>query len=144
MNKVFYSPDHLWLRIEGDEAVVGITDYAQEQLGDIMYVELPQIGAALTEESSFGVIESVKTASELIAPASGVVTGVNEALREEPWRVNEAPLEDGWILKMRGENLSGSPRLLDTDAYSELIGPSLTDSGGDKSVGSQRVAQRRQ
>ncbi len=122
MSETFYSPDHLWLRLEDDGAIVGITDYAQEQLGDIMFVEMPQPGAVITDEQSFGVIESVKTASDLIAPASGAVVEVNEALRETPWLVNESPMGEGWILKIRGENLNDSPRLMDAETYQRLIG----------------------
>ena len=123
MDKRCYSQDHLWL--EPDEsggATVGVTHYAQEELGDILFVELPEPGTELVQGQNFGVIESVKTASELIAPASGRVTEVNEALREEPWQVNDSPEGDGWILKMNCAESDPCASLMDSDAYEELTG----------------------
>lgn len=123
MNKRCYSQDHLWL--EPDEpgrAAVGVTRYAQEELGDILFVELPEPGTELVQGQSFGVIESVKTASELIAPATGRVAEVNEVLREEPWQVNDSPEGDGWILKMDCAESEPCASLMDADAYEELTG----------------------
>lgn len=123
MNKRCYSQDHLWL--EPDEpgrAAVGVTRYAQEELGDILFVELPEPGTELVQGQSFGVIESVKTASELIAPATGRVAEVNEVLREEPWQVNDSPEDDGWILKMDCAESDPCASLMDADAYEELTG----------------------
>ena len=123
MNQRCYSQDHLWLEPDGSgRATVGVTHYAQEELGDILFVELPEPGTELVQGQSFGVIESVKTASELIAPASGQVVAVNEALREEPWQVNDSPEGDGWILKMDSAESDPCASLMDADAYEELTG----------------------
>ena len=123
MSKRCYSQDHLWLEPDGSGmAKVGVTHYAQEELGDILFVELPEPGTELVQGQSFGVIESVKTASELIAPASGRVVAVNEALREEPWQVNDSPEGDGWILKMDCAESDPCVSLMDADAYGELTG----------------------
>ena len=123
MNKRCYSQDHLWLEPDGsDGATVGVTRYAQEELGDILFVELPEPGTELVQGQSFGVIESVKTASELIAPASGQVVAANEALREEPWQVNDSPEGDGWILKMDCAESDPCASLMDTGAYEKLTG----------------------
>ena len=124
MNQRIYSRDHLWLEWEADgTATVGVTTYAQKELGDILFVELPEIGAELTQAPAFGVIESVKTASDLFAPASGRVTAVNEKLREEPWLVNDSPQEQGWILKMAAAAPETGDYLMDADAYRNLAGP---------------------
>ena len=118
-----YSQDHLWLEPDGSGgAAVGVTGYAQEELGDILFVELPEIGAELVQGESFGVIESVKTASELIAPASGRVAEVNETLRDEPWQVNDSPEGGGWILKMDCAEPEPCSSLMDEAAYRELTG----------------------
>ena len=123
MSKRCYSQDHLWLEPDGSGTVaVGVTRYAQEELGDILFVELPEPGAELVQDQSFGVIESVKTASELIAPASGRVVEVNEGLREEPWQVNDSPEGDGWILKMSCAEPDPCASLMDAEAYEELTG----------------------
>ena len=123
MNQRVYSRDHLWLEWVADgTAIVGVTTHAQEELGDILFVELPEIGAELTQAQAFGVIESVKTASDLFAPASGRVTAVNEKLREEPWLVNDSPQEQGWILKMAATAPETGGYLMDADAYRNLTG----------------------
>lgn len=123
MDKRCYSQDHLWLESDGSGgAIVGVTHYAQEELGDILFVELPEPGTELVQGQSFGVIESVKTASELIAPASGQVAAANEALREEPWQVNDSPEGEGWILKMNCAEADPCASLMDADAYEELTG----------------------
>lgn len=104
-----YTATHEWLRVEGDEAVIGVTDFAQEALGDVTYVELPAVGDTLTAGAEFGSIESVKAASELISPASGTVVAVNEALNDAPDLVNKSAFTDGWMLRIKlaapGENL---------------------------------------
>lgn len=123
MDKRCYSQDHLWLESDGSGgAIVGVTHYAQEELGDILFVELPEPGTELVQGQSFGVIESVKTASELIAPASGQVVAANETLREEPWQVNDSPEGEGWILKMNCAETDPCASLMDTHAYEELTG----------------------
>lgn len=123
MNKRCYSQDHLWLEPDGSgRAAAGVTRYAQEELGDILFVELPEPGTELVQGQSFGIIESVKTASELIAPATGRVAEVNEVLREEPWQVNDSPEDDGWILKMDCAESDPCASLMDADAYEELTG----------------------
>ena len=99
-----YTKDHEWLRTEGDEAVVGITAYAADELGDIVFVELPEVGRSVTRDETFGVIESVKTASDLFAPVAGEVLAVNEALADAPELVNSEPYEGGWMLRLRLED----------------------------------------
>ena len=112
-----YTKDHEWIRVSGDTADVGITDYAQRQLGDVVYVDLPEVGRRLTAGESFGSIESVKAVSELYAPVSGEVTDVNRALSEKPEAVNSRPHESWMIVvKMSG----GDEGLLDAAQYAEL------------------------
>jgi len=100
-----YTRSDEWVRLEGDTAIIGITDYAQHELGELVYIELPSTGDQLKEEVSFGVVESVKAVSELIAPLSGEVVGSNETLSDDPSIVNKEPYEAGWLVKVR---LSGS------------------------------------
>lgn len=114
-----YSKDHEWLRSEAGEGVVGITAYAAEELGDIVFVELPDVGRVLQKEETFGVIESVKTASDLFAPVAGEVIAVNEALAEEPELVNSAPYEGGWMIRLRLDDPAASEALMDATAYRE-------------------------
>ncbi len=116
-----YTKDHEWLRTEGDEAVVGITAYAAEELGDIVFVELPEVGRSVTRDETFGVIESVKTASDLFAPAAGEVLAVNEALADAPELVNSEPYEGGWMLRLRLADPAEVETLMDADAYQETI-----------------------
>jgi glycine cleavage system H protein len=114
-----YTKDHEWVRIAGDTADVGITDYAQQQLGDVVYVELPEVGRTVQAGHSFGSIESVKAVSELFAPVSGEVLEVNQALRDRPEVVNTSPHET-WMIRMR---LTGPPaELLDSAQYERLVG----------------------
>jgi glycine cleavage system H protein len=120
-----YTPDHEWLRVEGDEAVFGITAYAADQLGDVVFVELPAAGASLEAAQSFGVIESVKTASDLYAPAAGQVVAVNEALGEKPELVNDDPYGDGWMVRIKLTDAAAasadSERLMDAEAYRKIV-----------------------
>jgi glycine cleavage system H protein len=112
-----YSASHEWARIEGDTATVGITSFAQEQLGDITFVDLPAVGAQVTQGSEFGSIESVKAASELYSPVTGEVVEVNAALDANPELVNQEPFEGGWMIKVK---LSSDPQgLLDASAYEQ-------------------------
>ena len=118
-----YAKSHEWLKLSGDgTALVGITDYAQNSLGDITYVQLPKVGATLKAGESFGVVESVKAASDLYAPASGTVLEVNSALDSAPETVNHAPYEGGWILKLKLSDAASAQALLDAAAYQALIG----------------------
>ena len=116
-----YSKEHEWVRVEGDVAVVGISDYAQAQLGDVVFVELPKIGRQVAKDSEAAVVESVKAASEVYAPVSGEVVEVNEALGDEPEMVNGAPMGDGWFFKIRIGNPSEIDELMDEAAYQEFV-----------------------
>jgi glycine cleavage system H protein len=112
-----YTVDHEWLRSEGDEAAVGITAHAAEELGDIVFVELPEVGRRLGAAEAFGVIESVKTASDLYAPAAGEVVAVNAALAAAPELVNSDPYGEGWMVRLRLDDPSAPETLLDAAAY---------------------------
>jgi glycine cleavage system H protein len=121
-----YSREHEWAKLEGDLVVVGITDYAQDQLGDVVYVELPRPGDRVEQFKVFGVVESVKTASDLYAPLSGEVVEVNESLVDEPAQINDSPYERGWIIKVRPADQGSLARelqaLLDAAAYEQEVG----------------------
>ena len=99
-DNLHYSKDHEWVRVEGDTAVIGITDHAQEQLGDVVYVELPKAGESFAAHESFGSVESVKAVSEIFTPVSGEVAEANESLNDEPEKVNKDPYGEGWMIKM--------------------------------------------
>jgi glycine cleavage system H protein len=118
---VRYTDDHEWLRLDGDEGTVGITAYAATELGDIVFVELPAVGATFEAAQSFGVIESVKTASDLYAPLAGEVIAVNERLANNPELVNDDPYGEGWMLRLRLTDPAAADRLKDADAYRALI-----------------------
>ena len=118
-----YTEDHEWVREKGDLHVVGITDYAQEQLGEIVYVELPAVGGAVTQGAEAAVVESVKAAGEVKSPLSGTVAEVNDKLEDTPELVNQDPEGKGWLYKIRAENPQQLDALLDTDAYRELVRP---------------------
>lgn len=115
-----YNETHEWIRVEGDEAVIGISDYAQSELNDVVYVELPEIGESFEKGEEFGSVESVKTASELYMPASGEVIAVNEALQDSPELVNEDPYGNGWMIRIRLVAPEEVEELLDADAYRAL------------------------
>jgi glycine cleavage system H protein len=117
-----YTDQHEWVRIQGDTAAVGITDYAQKELGDIVYVELPSVGSAVVAKKAFGVVEAVKTVSDLFAPVSGQVTAVNEALSTDAAIVNKSPYEEGWMIKIKMSNPSELDSLLNPTEYKKLIG----------------------
>lgn len=119
--KLRYTEDHEWVRVEGDTGVVGITAYAAEQLGDIVFVELPAVGTKLAARQSFGVIESVKAVSDLYAPVAGEVAEANEALAGRPELVNSDPYGEGWMLRLRLDSSSEADGLRDATAYRELI-----------------------
>jgi glycine cleavage system H protein len=116
-----YTKDHEWIRVEGDEAVIGITQYAADQLGDIVFVELPDVGRALERAATFGVVESVKAVSDLFAPVSGEVTAGNDALGGTPEVVNTDPYGEGWMVRVRLADASQLDALLDAAAYEQLI-----------------------
>jgi len=121
MSTVRYTRDHEWIRVEGDVAVIGITDYAQTQLGDVVYVELPELGRRVEQGKEAAVVESVKAASEVYAPISGEVIAVNDALSGEPGKVNADPMGDGWFLKLRVANPKELEALLDETTYSAFV-----------------------
>ena len=122
MSDLWFTEDHEWVRIEGDDAaVVGITDYAQDQLGELVFVELPEVGAELDQGDEGAVIESVKAAGELKIPVSGTVTVVNEALVDEPGQVNADPLGDGWFFRIRVRDASELDGLMDEAAYQAYV-----------------------
>jgi glycine cleavage system H protein len=114
-----FSESHEWVKQEGEEATVGITEYAQSQLGDVIYLELPAAGQRLEAGGRMGVIESVKAASDLYSPVAGEVTAVNEELKDHPEYVNEDPYGKGWIVKLRG--VKANAKLLDQQAYDALV-----------------------
>lgn len=116
-----YTRDHEWVRLDGDLAVVGITDYAQAQLGDVVFVELPEAGKKLKKGENAAVVESVKAASEVYAPVSGEVAEVNAALADEPGKVNAGPEGDGWFLKLKGVNRAEFDSLMDAAAYKAFL-----------------------
>ena len=117
MNDIRYSTDHEWVRVEGESATVGISDFAQDSLGELVYVELPEVGQEISQGEEVGVLESVKAASELYAPVSGVVTELNAALGDEPGLVNESPLGDGWLFKMTLKDSAELDSLADEKSY---------------------------
>jgi len=116
-----YTKDHEWISIEGDVATVGITDFAQHELGDIVYVDIETIGKTLAAETVFGTIEAVKTVSDLFLPVSGTVSEVNPILEKEPEKVNTDPYGDGWIIKMKVENPDAVNQLMDAEAYQKMV-----------------------
>lgn len=116
-----YSKDHEWVRVEGDLACVGITDYAQGELGDIVFVELPKLGARVEFGKPFGTIEAVKAVSDLFSPASGEVAEINTALESDASIVNSDPFGDGWMIKIKMDNPAELDQLLDAAAYEDII-----------------------
>lgn len=116
-----YTKSHEWVRVEGDVAFVGITEHAQNLLGDMVFVELPEEGASFSQGDEFGVVESVKAASDLYAPLSGEVLSVNTQLEGEPQLINANPYSDGWLLQMSIKNTEELDSLLDSGAYTDLL-----------------------
>lgn len=116
-----YTQEHEWVRVEGDVAVVGITDFAQQQLGDVVYVELPEPGAGVEQNQPFGSIDSVKTASDLYSPLTGEVLEVNENVNSDPALVNSAPYQEGWMIKVRPSDVSQLDSLMTSEQYAEYI-----------------------
>jgi glycine cleavage system H protein len=116
-----YTKTHEWVRIDGDTATIGITDYAQEELGDIVFLELPEVGRALQQEQIFGAVESVKAASDLISPVTGEVVEINEELPDGPEEINQDPYVRGWMIIVRMEDPSEVEELLSAEQYEEFI-----------------------
>ncbi|EKU45723.1 glycine cleavage system protein GcvH [Staphylococcus massiliensis] len=117
-----YSKEHEWVKVDGDTVLIGITDYAQNELGDIVFVELPEVDEEISEGDSFGSVESVKTVSELYAPVSGKVVEINDELEDSPEFVNESPYEKAWMVKVELSDESQLDALLDAEKYEEMIG----------------------
>ncbi|MEX4008142.1 glycine cleavage system protein GcvH [Neoaquamicrobium sediminum] len=122
MATTYFTEDHEWLRVEGGVATVGITDYAQEQLGDLVFVELPEVGKAVSKGDAAVVVESVKAASDVYAPADGEITEVNDKLSSDPALVNSSAAADGWLWKMKLADESQIEGLMDEAGYKALIG----------------------
>jgi glycine cleavage system H protein len=117
-----YSKEHEWVRLDGDQATLGITDHAQSELGDVVYVELPDMGRVVTKDEAFAVVESVKAVSDIYAPVAGEVTKINDALNDAPEKINESPFEDGWIATLKVADASLLDELMDAAAYKAFIG----------------------
>jgi glycine cleavage system H protein len=116
-----YHPEHDWARIEGDQATFGITWYAQDALGEVVFFDPPAVGSSVTKDQAYAEVESVKAVSDVFAPLSGEITEVNEALSETPEKVNEDPYGDGWMVKVRLSDPSEADSLLDVNAYKDLL-----------------------
>lgn len=121
MSKLYFTTDHEWVRVENGVGTVGITDYAQQQLGDIVFVELPEVGRQAEKGGEIAVVESVKAASEVYAPVAGEIVETNAALVENPATVNESPGEDGWFFKMKIVNPTELDEMMDQTAYDEFV-----------------------
>ena len=121
-DKLKYTKDHEWIRIDGDTGIIGITDYAQGELGDVVFVELPPAGRQVKQGESFGTVEAVKAVSDLYSPLSGEVIEVNAALEKTPEQVNHEPYEGGWMIKIKIKNKGELDNLLDAKKYRELTG----------------------
>lgn len=117
-----FTEDHLWVRVEGRRAHVGLSDYAQDELGEVIAVELPDIGDTLEKGESFGEIESIKTVSDLIAPVSGTISAVNAELEDHPSLVNEDPYHEGWLVEIELSDWNEIEDLMDPDEYEEFVG----------------------
>ena len=116
-----YTEEHEWVMVEKELATIGISDFAQDALGDVVFVELPEVGAVLEVGKPFGVVESVKAVSDIYAPISGTVEEINDDLVEAPEIINTSPYEDGWMIKIRMTDASDADKLMDADAYQALI-----------------------
>jgi glycine cleavage system H protein len=118
---LYYTKEHEWIRVEGDEIVIGITDHAQNALTDIVYIELPEEGTQLEGMGEFAVVESVKSASPIFAPIAGTITAVNDELEDTPELMNESPYEDGWIIKMAIDNMAALDGMMSSADYQKMI-----------------------
>jgi glycine cleavage system H protein len=117
-----YTKDHEWIRLDGDTATIGITDFAQKELGDIVYVEIETVGKSLEAEATFGTVEAVKTVSDLFLPVSGTILEVNPALAKTPELVNTDPYGEGWMVKVKVNNVADVEALMDNSAYEKVTG----------------------
>jgi len=117
-----YTKEHEWVRVRGQEAEVGITDFAQGELGDVVFVELPQVGALVKQMKTFGTIDAVKTVSDLFAPVSGEVAAVNTELKANPALINQSPYEKGWMVRIKMQNPGEMDSLLSAEAYEKALG----------------------
>jgi glycine cleavage system H protein len=117
-----YTKDHEWIKVEGDEAIIGITDFAQRELGDIVYIDVETVGEQLEAGSVFGTVEAVKTVSDLYLPINGTITEVNPKLNTNPELVNSDPYGEGWMVRMKIDNPSDINSLMDKKSYEELVG----------------------
>ena len=120
-NDLKYTDDHEWIKIEGEVVKVGITDHAQSELTDIVFVELPEVGKEVTKGDELCVVESVKSVSELYAPVSGKIVNVNKSLEETPETINESPYDEGWLVEIKVANKSEIDSLLDSNSYKKII-----------------------
>lgn len=118
---LYYTKEHEWIRVEGDTATIGVTDYAQSELGDIVFVELPEIGASFEQGEVIGTIEAVKAVSDLYSPLSGKVVEINEALENTPELVNQSPYDDGWMIKLKLADEAVLDFMLDSEAYRKMV-----------------------
>lgn len=116
-----YTKDHEWISIDGDIATIGVSDFAQSELGDIVYVDINTKGKALEADAVFGTVEAVKTVSDLFLPVAGTITEINPILENEPEKVNTDPYGDGWMVKMKVENIDDINKLMDVEAYQKLV-----------------------
>ena len=120
-DNLFFSESHEWVKVEEDEAYIGISDYAQKELGDIVFVELPEVGDTVTAGESFGTIEAVKAVEDLNSPVSGEIIEVNNELEDHPELINQSPLEDGWIIKIKLSDASELEELMDEESYNKMV-----------------------
>lgn len=121
MSAIRISEDHEWVSVDGDTATVGITDYAQNALGDVVFVELPEVGANFAKGDEVAVVESVKAASEIYAPVTGEIIAVNGALEDAPDKINQSPLDDGWLFRIKLGNAGELDELMDEEAYAAFV-----------------------
>ncbi len=127
-----YSKEHEWVLVEGKIATVGITEYAQEELGDIVYVELPEVGEKVVKDDPFGVVESVKAVSDIYAPINGTVVEINDALPDSPETINEDPYGDGWMIKVEMTEMDDLKDLMNADDYAEYVEQQKEEEGEEE------------
>ena len=121
-DNLLYTKDHEWVKVEGDICIIGVTDFAQKELGDIVYIEVETISETLSKDEVFGTIEAVKTVSDLFLPMSGEIVELNENIEDDPELVNSSPYNEGWIIKLSFSDLKEKDSLLSSEQYQELIG----------------------